>query len=56
MLDEVGVDDGVEEVIIDGVVDVRVLVVVDPIGWFNDEGSPFGNRTHQRVLYSSVNG
>lgn len=32
VLDEVGVDDGVEKVIVDGVVDMRVLVVIDPRG------------------------
>lgn len=30
VLDEVGVDDGVEEVVVDGVVDMGVLVVVNP--------------------------
>lgn len=32
VLDEVGVDDGVEKVVVDGVVDMRVLVVIDPRG------------------------
>ena len=30
LLDEIGVDDGVKQVVIDGVVDMGVLVVVDP--------------------------
>ena len=30
VLDEVGVDDGIEEVVVDGVVDMGVLIVVSP--------------------------
>ena len=40
VLDEVGVDDGVEVVIVDRVVDVRVLVVVDPVGWVQRRREP----------------
>ena len=30
MLNEIGINDGIKEVVIDGVVDMGVLVVVDP--------------------------
>ena len=52
VLDEVGVDDGVEEVVVDGVVDMGVLIVVSPanVQWVrkvqsvegSGEGGPAG--------------
>ena len=43
VLDEVGVDDGIKEVVVNGVVDVCVLVVVAPLRCSNVK-----RRSHRR--------
>ena len=53
VFDEVGVDNGIEKMVVDRVVDVRVLIIVDPVKlWASVEArfwDVIDENAHQRV-------